>query len=216
MTILFVSAGGHGTEGNGCARFVEIATQTVNLTNILTNLNSSTTNCNNTSGTNSEQMISPPILSPSILSPTKSHDDSHDATNQSHNAKSNNGHCIIDGNSNADVNDANANANADANADTNANEGIIIQKPAMPLHDPLEIAHIDAGSMMDTHDGDNTNADAIVKHDFETSATVTMPTQPSTSKASIESETTTTDDTDRTKKHTSADVVNGPANDLRV
>lgn len=196
--------GGHGggTEGNGCARFVEIATQTVNLTNILTNLNSSATNWNNTSEANSEQIISPPILSPS-----KSNDDLPDATNQSHNAKNNNGHCIIDGNSNADV-------NADAN--TNVNEGIIIETTTTPLHHPLEIADIDAGSMMDTHQGDSTNADIIVKHDFETNATVTMASEPITGKTLTESETTTTDETDLSKKHTSPDVVNGPANDLRV
>lgn len=192
---IYSSSGGHGTEGNGCARFVEIATQTVNLTNFLTNLNSSVSNCNNTSEASSEQ-----IISPTVLSPNKSNDDPHDASNQSHNAKSNNGHCIIDGNSTADV---------------NANEGIITQ--VTPLHHPLEIAAIDAGTMIDTYQGDSTNTDVIAKHDIESNVSVTVACEATfVGKTTSESETTTTDETELAKQLVSTDVINGPANDLRV
>lgn len=44
--VYFVFTGGNANE-NGRVRFAEIATQTVNLTNLLTNLNGSLTNCNN-------------------------------------------------------------------------------------------------------------------------------------------------------------------------
>lgn len=185
---MFIS-GGHGSEGNGCSRFVEIATQTVNLTNFLTNLNSSVTNRNNNSSEASSEQV---------ILPAKSNDDSHDATNQTHNAKSNNGHCIIDSNSTADV---------------NANAGINIQ--VTPLHHPLDIA---ADTMIDTYQGDSTNADVITKNDFDSNAPTAEACEATfvLGKTSAECETTTMDETDLAKQHTSTDVINGPANDLRV
>lgn len=91
---------GTPTEGNGCARFVEIATQTVNLTNILTNLNSSVAICNDTSEPCTDQTMSP-------TTNTARNDDQRNASNQLHSAKSNNGHCIIDDHSNNDAEDGN-------------------------------------------------------------------------------------------------------------
>lgn len=191
---------------------MEIATQTVNLTNFLTNLNSSLTNCNNTSEPNSEQMVSPTIISPTTMTPlNEEHQqlnqiDTHEHQSQSHNlTKSNNGHCIVDGTPNDNVND----------------DGTQVT----PLHHTYEITDIDGDSVHDTYQDDSTNSDSILKHDSSASVTEIVTTiEPTmvitTGKISTTTETdpTTTDDTDLGKNHTTTDAsgINGPANDLRV
>lgn len=205
--------GSGGSDGNGCARFVEIATQTVNLTNILTNLNSSVTNM-------SEPKNEPTILSTNT-SPTKLTEDLQqcDALNQAYNPKSNNGHCIIDGNPNSILNDG----------------GCITQMQS--LHHSLEIADIDdvSTSMLDTYHGDSIHSNIVLKHDSSasvpeacasstdigripeknevTASTAAAPPPTTTATAT----TTVIEETDIGKKHvTTTDGLNGAANDLHV
>lgn len=198
-------AGGGGTEGNGCARFVEIATQTVNLTNILTNLNSSVTNCNNTSKPNGDQqMVSMTMISSSITTMPLPEEKQHEPDavvhqSQLHNPKNNNGHCIIDGTPNPPNDD--------------------VTQVAPLLHHTFEIADIDAGPIIDTYQADSTNSDIVLKHDSSASVTDITVELTTTAKTPIENDTTaTTDDTDLGKKHAATDAsgINGPANDLRV
>lgn len=83
-------------------RYVEIATQTMNLSNVLTNFNSNLTNSNNTSEPCSDQNISPtmsmtPTAPPMAASPLNlqfNDDPLHVQSSKSSNSKSNNGHCI--------------------------------------------------------------------------------------------------------------------------
>lgn len=197
----YLITGGHcgnngtGGEGNGCARFVEIATQTVNLTNILTNLNNSVTNCNNTSDPNCEQIVSPTTI---LLSPTKTQND--EKCDQLSNSKTNNnGHCIIDDNSNDD------------------------RKQLNEMHHSLEMVDVDALAI-DAYQGDGKIVDEHVKlvdSVTEIPCEINIIGKTSTTESDITTTTTTADgDTDltttTTKKHTSTDGINGPSNDLRV
>lgn len=178
--------GSGGSEGNGCAKFVEIATQTVNFTNILTNLNSCATNCTNTSELNSEQMVSS-----SITSPIKLIDEQHDVLNQTLNPRNINGHCIVDGNSNTNMNDD------------------VIQ--VTPSHHSFGMAEIDAGSIINSYQGVSTNSEIILKHDSSASVTETCKSNKTHTEREL-----IADETDLGTKHVSIDGVNGPANDLRV
>lgn len=193
---------------------MEIATQTVNLTNFLTNLNSSLTNCNNTSEPNSEQMVSPTIISPTKITPLNEEQQQQpnqietlDHQSQSHNlTKSNNGHCIVDGTPNDNVNDD--------------------ETQVTPLHHTYEITDIDGDSVIDMYQDDSTNSDLVLKHDSSASVTaITTTIEPTmvitTGKitTTTENDSTTTDDTDLGKNHTTtsdASGINGPVNDLRV
>lgn len=208
-------------EGNGCVRFVEIATQTVNLTSVLTNLNSSVTNSNNTSEPCSEQ-----IVSPTILSPNKMNDVAADVIHQSYNQKSNNGHCIID-----DTND-------DDDDDMNDESKIHIsqvqhQQATTPVSAAKEFPQQNVSSVTEAQTTDITHMDGVLKHDTntfvttadigETVVTVTstsMPTSIPTDIAAVVKTPTdtdsTADETEITKKHASIDGTNGPANDVRV
>lgn len=251
-----VGGAGDGIEGNGCAKFVEIATQTMNLTNFLTNLNSSATICNNTSEPNSEQMVTPTL---SIISPTSMltsvtatatatampmNDENHHHQqqqqqqhqfdgvpnahqSQSHNPKSNNGHCIVDGTPDPDVS--------------------VAVTQVTPLHHSFDMGDIDVGSVIetiDTYQSDSTNSDLVLKHDpcvvvtaMTTAAVATVVTTAVTTtatpmstvpepmtmitvKASTEIDTITADEptTDLGRNHTTTDGsgINGPTNDLRV
>lgn len=174
-------------------------------------------------------MVSPTTTT--IISPTKTtqisneeqqqqqtHDpDAFAHQSQSHNSKSNNGHCIVDGSS--------------------PNNPSVIDggTQVTPVHhSAYEIANIDDATVIDTYQGDDINTDIVLKNDSIASITeqqqqqqqpvnVVEPTTIAiitTGKTPTESETTSsTDDTDLgTKKYapTDASGINGPANDLRV
>lgn len=173
----------------------------MNLTNILTNLNSSVTISNNTSEPCSEQ-----IVSPTIPTPTKLCDEPLDASaHQSHHPKNNNnGHCIIDDNSNNDIDD-------DDDDDDNATESPAQQQP----QDTTTATN--AGSMTDTYPTETINSDVMLKHDASASVTeigdIVATTKSHTETTMTDS---TADDTDIGKRHASTDAVNGPSNDVRV
>lgn len=206
-------------EGNGCVRFVEIATQTVNLTSVLTNLNSSVTNSNNTSEPCSEQ-----IVSPTILSPNKMNDVTADVIHQSYNQKSNNGHCIIDDTNDDDDDDMN---------DESAHISQVQHQHASSVSASQEVSELNVSSVTEAQTTDIMNMDGVLKHDTntlvtaadigETVVTVTStstPTSIPTTVAAVVKTTTdtdsTADETEITKKHASIDGTNGPANDVRV
>lgn len=135
-------------------------------------------------------------MSPTTPTPTKLCDEPHDAPHQSHHPKNNNGHCIIDDNSNNDIDDENA-------MESQA------QQP------PQDTTAINAGSMTDTYPIETINSDVMLKHDASASVTE-IGDIVVTTKTLTETDSTTADDTDIGKKHASTDAVNGPSNDVRV
>lgn len=187
---MFYSGAGNGTtaEGNGCVRFVEIATQTVNLTNILTNLNSSVTNFNNTS----DICIEETQTQTQIASNTLNADDSISNANQSHNSK--NGHCVTDGIS------------------TNNNKTDSVAHDTQ-THHATEICDDDESSIIDTNTSDSTNIEATVKIDCKA---VAMDACESTEITKLHTENDATDETDSGSRMPATDAINGPTSDFRV
>lgn len=173
-------------DGNGCVRFVEIATQTVNVTGALSaNLNSNLTNCCNTSEPTSEQ----------IVSPNKLNDEPAETLLQSYNRTSNNGNCIIDDYSNKDIDTGN---------------GHVSQ-----VHEPDEMSGMNVSSVTESQTADISLTDDVLKHSTNASV-ITMDTNEEvTAKTPTETD-STADDTDIPKTRGSIDGTNGPANDLRV
>lgn len=193
---MFRLGAGNGTtaEGNGCVRFVEIATQTVNLTNILTNLNSSVTNYNNTSDICIEETQTPTQTSTptQIASNTLNADDSISNANQSHNSK--NGHCVTDGIS------TNNNKTDSVGHDTQT-------------HHATEICDDDESSIIDTNTLDSTNMEATVKIDCKA---VAMDACESIEITKLHTENDATDETDSGSRMSATDAINGPTSDFRV
>lgn len=185
---MFYLGAGNGTaaEGNGCVRFVEIATQTVNLTNILTNLNSSVTNYNNTSDICIEE------IQTQIASNALNANDSISNANQSHNSK--NGHCVTDGIS------------------TNNNKTDSVAHDTQPHH-ATEICDDDESSIIDTNTLDSTNMEATVKMDCKA---VTMDACESTEITKLHTENDATDEIDPGSRMTATEAINGPTSDFRV
>lgn len=176
-------------EGNGCVRFVEIATQTVNVTGVLTNLNSSVTNSSNTSEPCGEQNELP----------IKLNVESADSIHQPYNQK-NNGHCIFDGNSN--------NGNSHVIQEHQSDDG-----EEEPNDDDDKVSGINESAGLETQIPDAiTNTDGL-KHGMNDSVTTTDINEDVETPIETDS---TADDMDIGKKSATIDGTNGPANDLRV
>lgn len=201
FTLCLGAGNGTATEGNGCVRFVEIATQTVNLTNILTNLNSSVINYNNTSDICIEQTAPPMQMTSNTLNDEQNEPDT--IPNQLHNTKNNNGHCITDG---ASKNNYNNNSIADDNDDGSHDS---------QMCHATEIAEIDDNSGIDTHTLDSTNTDATVKFECNALATIDACDTTTIAKAHAEND-TVIDDTEHGNRHPETENVNGPTNDFHV
>lgn len=233
-----------GAEGNGCIRYVEIATQTMNLTNILTNLNGSLTNSNNTSEPCSEQNVSPttsttppPPPQPTLSSPppppipsqlTKLSDDPLDVNHhhQSSNSKSNNGHCIRT-DSNAKNNDAGDDEMAHVSEvhhqspETMCCVGVSVLA-ADNAHATDVIINMDDNGSSESCGDDGIskqhNTSEIQSEIIASDITGIVKVAPETATKTppTEADSTADESLDISKKHTSTDGINGPANDVRV
>lgn len=246
-----------GAEGNGCVRYVEIATQTMNLSNVLTNFNSNLTNSNNTSEPCSDQNISPttsitPSAPPMAVSPLNMQFDDdplHVQSSKSSNSKSNNGHCIRTDYINANNRDTDDKAPvAHHISEVHHQSPEVCGGGVVHIGIPETIDDANATDLIvktdDNDDGvsggggkdddvddhaDGANVDNTIlqqqnecpsKISNETPAlnidetvivtTTTAKTPPS------ETDPTTDESLDTSKKHTSTDGINGPANNLRV
>lgn len=180
---------------------MEIATQTVNLTSILTNLNSSVTNYNNTSDICIEQNVLPSQINSNPSNDDEQNNDTVLIANQSLNSKNNNGHCITDG---IPCNSNNATDMGDNVHDSEAIQSIKISDT------------VDDTSKVDANIVDDRNTEITVKCDGNA-----LPTDTSELTAIGKTHTETDsmvamDETDSANRHPPTENINGPTNDFCV
>lgn len=209
-------------------RYVEIATQTMNLSNVLTNFNSNLTSSNNTSDPCSVQNVSPTTsIAPSApvvatQSPLNKFNDDPLYV-QSSNPKNNNGHCIrTDSNEN--------NRHTDDEVHHQLPEMCCVSVLSLPetiddANAPDAIINTDdsIGGKDDDNDDNSGGHVTLQQHFNPNEITVSnvdetpIVTTTSAKTSPTEADSSVDESLDISKNHTSTDGINGkPANDLRV
>lgn len=194
---------------NGCVKFVEIATQTVNLTHLASKLNTSLTNCNNISEACMDQAsISSIPTSPEVtLNDEKNDTIIHQPYKQQHRQNSN-GHCIVDNQMNNSIDDMKCAQSSSSSSTTQVHDK---EKSV----DTDTIASTEIKSTIETLDC-GTNMSIIRSYE-----TIALPSSsPSSSSMSlnkIDAEVgSNADENSQEKNIITTDAFNGSPNDLCV
>lgn len=208
--------GGAPTGENSFVKFADIATQTVDLTKILTNFDKNVENCQIVTDTSIDQSTETVA------------DELQQQQQQSLKIEqiSNNGHCIVDSDPNSTINYLQTLPNVTVNQTNDT--GQIEQVQVQSIEQPDQYLKSNTREISDMHANSSTDISTDMpslslktqnssNESNENELMVTRSTETITASPSIKNQMdtiSTTDENDRAKVAT--DAVNGPANDLYV